>query len=226
MPGPCTGQSVTSVALSEWREDNRGMIRENDLLPWVMGGLSLATIAVAVTLSSTIGTGPKKLTTPVQAAVSAPAQAPAPPVAPISVSAPAPIPATAPPPDPSLALDPVQPAGASMASANQIWECTTNGQRTFSDKPCGGNATLREMNPLNVMNASQRSPPTFPYPPDSSNAPDYYPDGPDGQDVVSSSYPVVVGYPYVVHRRPEHPQRPYHPQSVPVPRAVSAPRRN
>jgi hypothetical protein len=114
-----------------------------------------------------------------------------------------------------------------MASANQIWECTTNGQRTFSDKPCGGNATLREMNPLNVMNAAPRSPPNFPYPPDSSNAPDnYYPDAPDGQNAVSSSYPVVVGYPYVVHRRPEHPQRPYHPQSVPVPRAVSAPRRN
>ena len=205
------------------------MIRENDLLPWVMGGLSLATIAVAVTLSSTIGTGPKKLPTPVQAAVSAPAQAPAPPVAPISVSAPTPVPvaAMAPPPDPSLALDPVQPTGAPMAPANQIWECTTNGQRTFSDKPCSGNATLREMNPLNVMNAAPRSPPTFPYPQDSSTAPDYnYPDGPDGQDAVSSSYPVVVGYPYVVRRRPEHSQRPYRPQSVPVPRGVSAPRRN
>ena len=205
------------------------MIRENDLLPWIMGGLSLATIAVAVTLSSTIGTGPRKLPAPVPAAVSAPAQAPAPSVAPISASAPAPapIPAMAPPPDPSPALDPVQPAGAPMASANQIWECTTNGQRTFSDKPCGGNATLRETNPLNVMNATPRSPPTFPYPPDSSNGPDYYyPDAPDGQDVVSSSYPVVVGYPYIARRRPEHPQRPYHPQTVPMPRAVSAPRRN
>jgi hypothetical protein len=204
------------------------MIRENDLLPWIMGGLSLATIAVAVAVSSSIGTAPKKLPTLVQAAVSAATQAPAP-AAPISVSAPAsaPVPAMAAPPDPSLTLDAVEPAGAPMASTNQIWECTTNGQRTFSDKPCGGNATLREMNPLNVMNAAPRSPPAWSYPPDSSNAPDYYyPDGPDGQDVVSSSYPVVVGYPYVVRRRPEHPQRPYHPQSVPVPRAVSAPRRN
>jgi hypothetical protein len=202
------------------------MIRENNLLPWIMGGLSLATIAVAVAVSSSIGTASKKLPTLVQEAVSAPTQAPAP-AAPISVSAPAPVPAMAAPPDPSLTLDAVEPAGAPMASANQIWECTTNGQRTFSDKPCGGNATLREMNPLNVMNAAPRSPPTWSYPPDSSNAPDYYyPDAPDGQDVASSSYPVVVGYPYVVRRRPEHPQRPYHPQSVPVPRAVSAPRRN
>jgi hypothetical protein len=198
------------------------MIRENDLLPWIMGGLSLATIAVAVTVSS-------KLPTPVQAAVSVPIQAAAPAAAPIAASAPAPapvpvpvpVPATAPPPDPSLALDPVQPAGAPMASANQIWECTTNGQRTFSDKPCGGHATLREMNPLNVMNPAPRSPPAWPYQPDSSNAPDYYyPDGPDGQDVVNSSYPVVVGYPYTARRRPEHIQRPYHS------RPIAAPRRN
>jgi hypothetical protein len=205
------------------------MFRENDLLPWIMGGLSLATIAVAVTVSSTIGTASKKLSTPVQAAVFAPTPAPAPAAPLIAASAPAPVPmpATAPPADPSPALDPVQPAGAPMTSANQIWECTTNGQRTFSDKPCGGNATLREMNPLNVMNAAPRSPPTWPYPPDSSSAPDYYyPDGPDGQDAVSSSYPVVLGYPYAVRRRPEHPQRPYHPQSGPAPRAVSAPRRN
>jgi hypothetical protein len=205
------------------------MIRENDLLPWIMGGLSLATIAVAVTVSSNIGTASKKSPAPVQATVSAPAQAAAPAAPPVAVSAPAPVPvaATAPPPDPSLALDPVQPSGAPIASANQIWECTTNGQRTFSDKPCGGNATLREMSPLNVMNSAPRSPPTWTYQPDSSNAPDYYyPDGPDGQDVARSSYPVVVGYPYVVRRRPEHPQRPYHSQSVPVRRAVSAPRRN
>jgi hypothetical protein len=209
------------------------MIREKNLLPWIMGGLSLATIAVAVTVSSTIGTASKKLpAAPVQTAVSAPTQAPARATAPISVSAPAPVPvpATAPPPDPSLALDPVQPAGAPMASANQIWECTTNGQRTFSDKPCGSNATLLEMNPLNVMNAAPRSPPTGSYPPDSSNAPDYY--YPDGQDAVQSSYPVVVGYPFAVRRRPERTQRPYQPHPMPathpVPPAHSmpAPRRN
>jgi hypothetical protein len=200
------------------------MIRENNLLPWIMGGLSLATIAVAVTVSSTMGTASKKLpAAPVPAAVSA---APAPAAAPMSVSAPepAPVPATAPPPDPSLALDPVQPAGAPMASANQIWECTTNGQRTFSDKPCGGNATPLEMSPLNVMNSAPRSPPTWSYPPDSSNAPDYY--YPEDQDAVQSSYPVVVGYPYAVHRRPERTLRPYQPHSMPAAHSMPAPRRN
>src|ERR1700734_2825725 len=101
------------------------MIRENDLLPWIIGGLSLATIAVAVTVSSTIGTAPKKLAAPVQAAVLAPAQAPAPPPPPpappiaVSAPAPAPVPATTPPPDPALTLDPVQPAGAPIASGSQ-----------------------------------------------------------------------------------------------------------
>jgi hypothetical protein len=193
------------------------MIRENNLLPWIIGGLSLATIAVAVTVSSTIGTGPKKLAAPVQVAAIAPTQAPAPPAVPIAVSAP-PVPATAPPPDPSLALDPVQAGGAPMASANQIWECTTNGQRTFSDKPCGGNATLREMNPLNVMNSAPPSPPMYPYPSQSGSEPDYY--YPDAQDAVNNSYPVVLGYPYAVRRKPEHIERPYHPHPM------SAPRRN
>jgi hypothetical protein len=202
------------------------MIRENDLLPWIIGGLSLATIAVAVTVSSTIGTAPKKLAAPVQAAVLAPAQAPAPPAAPIAVSAPAPapVPATTPPPDPALTLDPVQPAGAPIASGSQIWECTTNGQRTFSDKPCGGNATLREMNPLNVMNPAPTSPPMYPYPPQSGSEPDYY--YPDTQDAVNSSYPVVIGYPYVVHRRPEHTLRSYQPRPTPATHSMAAPRRN
>jgi hypothetical protein len=200
------------------------MMRENNLLPWIIGGLSLATIAVAVTVSSTIGLAPKILPTPVLAAASAPTQPPAPTAAPITVSAPAPVPATAPPPDPSLALDPVQPAGAPMASANQIWECTTNGQRTFSDKPCGGNATPLEMSPLNVMNSAPRSPPTWSYPPDSSNAPDYY--YPEDQDAVQSSYPVVVGYPYAVRRRPERTLRPYQPHSMPAAHSMPAPRRN
>jgi hypothetical protein len=37
------------------------------------------------------------------------------------------------------------------APSNQIWECTTKGVRTFSSNPCGTNPTLRELNPINVM---------------------------------------------------------------------------
>jgi hypothetical protein len=190
------------------------MIRENHRLPWIMGGLSLATIAVAVTVSSTIGSAARKLPAPVPAA-SAAAPLSASPPASASVPAPAPSPA-APPPDSSLALEPVQPAGAPIAPGSQIWECTTNGQRTFSDKPCGGRATLREMNPLNVMNSAPMSPPVYVYPAPSGGGSDYY--YPETPDAVNSSYPVVVGYPYAVRRRPDHIQRPYHAHAVAAPR--------
>jgi hypothetical protein len=190
------------------------MIRENHLLPWILGGLSLAAIATAVTVGSFYRTAPKKLPVPIQVAALAPTPAIAPAV---PVPAPPPAPATADPaPDPSLALEPVQPVGATIASGSQIWECTTNGLRTFSDKPCGGNSTLREMNPLNVMNPAPMSPPVRPYAPESNNAPEYY--YPSAQDTVESSYPMVVGYPYPVRRRPDHTRRPYHPHPMPMPR--------
>lgn len=218
MPGPSTGQSVTSVAHVDGTEDNPPMNRENDLLPWILGGLLVASAAIAVTVVSTHRGAPQSLPAPIAAAASPPIQVPAPPATatPGSPPLPAPVTAMVPPAEPSAALDPVQPAGAPIASGSQIWECTTNGQKTFSDKPCGGNATLLEMNPLNVMNPTPRSPPSWSYPPESSNAPDdYYP---DAQDAVSSSYPVVVGYPYAVHRRPEHTHRPNHPHSMPIAR--------
>ena len=140
------------------------------------------------------------------------------PIAPVGVMVPAPvtIDGPTPAPDPSLSLEPVQAVGAPMASDSQIWECTTNGLRTFSDKPCGGNSTLRELHPLNVMNPAPMSAPARPYPPESNNAPEYY--YPSAQDTVESSYPVVVGYPYPVRRRPDHTHRPYHPRSISVPR--------
>jgi hypothetical protein len=193
------------------------MIRQNNLLPWIMGGLSLAAIAVAVTLSSTYRTAPKNLPA-VQVAALSPIPAAVPVAAPVPAPAPAPATAPDPAPDPSLALEPVQAAGAPIASGSQIWECTTNGLRTFSDKPCGGNATLREMNPLNVMNPAPMSPPARPYPPaytpEPNNAPEYY--DPGAPDTVVSSYPVVVGYPYFVRTRPDHTHRPYHPHPMPI----------
>jgi hypothetical protein len=40
---------------------------------------------------------------------------------------------------------------STSASNNQIWECTTKGVRTFSSNPCGTKSTVRELNPINVM---------------------------------------------------------------------------
>lgn len=57
--------------------------------------------------------------------------------------------------DPSAATGAAPPAPAAAvphaAPANQIWECTTKGVRTFSSNPCGEHPTVRELNPINVM---------------------------------------------------------------------------
>jgi hypothetical protein len=57
--------------------------------------------------------------------------------------------------DPSAANGTAGPAAPSSvphtAPANQIWECTTKGVRTFSSNPCGEHPTVRELNPINVM---------------------------------------------------------------------------
>lgn len=186
------------------------MSREFDLLPWILGGLATAGIAVAVTVGLAQRTAPSKALVPVAAAAAS--TQPAMPLVAAAVAA-APIPGPAPAPDPALALEPVQPAGEAMAPSSQIWECTVNGQKTFSDKRCGGNAELREIRPINVMNPAPMLPLNRPYQADAGDAPDYYP---DAQDYVDSGVPAMVGVPYYVHRRLErthHPIRP-HPVSM------------
>ncbi len=194
------------------------MNRENDLLPWIMGGLLAASAAVAVAVV-THRDAPHNLPSPPQAAASTQAVTAAPAAASASLPSPAAEPAApAPAPEPSQALEPVQPAGAPIASGSQIWECTTNGQKTFSDKRCGSNAVLRETNTMNIMNPSPILPPARPYPPQSGGEPDYYyPDAQEPGDV-DSSYPVVIGYPYIAHRRPERAHRPYRSHSTPIAR--------
>jgi hypothetical protein len=38
--------------------------------------------------------------------------------------------------------------------AGQVWECMVNGQRTFSDVRCGTQSSIRQLSPVNVMDAS------------------------------------------------------------------------
>jgi len=42
--------------------------------------------------------------------------------------------------------------------AGQVWECMVNGQRTFSDVRCGAQSSIRQLNPVNVMDASLAAP--------------------------------------------------------------------
>jgi hypothetical protein len=112
-----------------------------------------------------------------------------------------------------------QPALAPNAAGNQIWECTTNGVKTFSSNRCGNSAVLREVGPINVMDASPASnvhwygagagPGAEP-----NDASDYYDPGP--QQPADNSYPAVIGIPYRERRRPERLQQaPHHDRGHP-----------
>ena len=195
------------------------MGKAGDLLPWITGGLMLAAVAVAIAVSSAGRNAPEKLPAPGQIAVP-PHSADA--LAATSTPAPAPAPAPASVPDPAPAIVPAVTAAptAGIPSATlpavasgRIWECTIDGLRTFSGKPCGDKSLVREIGPVNGMDAT----PVLPYArsagPDSRREPEYsYPgdqENPDpAQEVVHTSYPVFIGIPVHERRRPNHAHRP------------------
>ncbi len=122
------------------------MNEERDLLPWVFGGLSAAAIAVAFAAVSTHRDAPNSPARVVAAQPTAPTTLPAPVIAqaPASAAEPGSAPVPAPAPFKQTALAPQKPAG-------QIWQCTTQGVRTFSSNPCGEKSTLLDVGPVNTM---------------------------------------------------------------------------
>jgi hypothetical protein len=199
--------------------DNPAMDKDRDLLPWIFGGLSMATVAIAISVGSTNGTAPRDSQAPRQPiAYTLPeAKVPTPPV-PASVPAPAPAPA------PTLAAAQTQTVSPPTASNNQIWECTINGQKTFSDSPCGGQSSVRELGPINRMDPTPVLPHARSYVPESSYQPGYSYQGdqedsnPGDQQFANNSYPVFVGFPVHDPRRPDRARRPHGHNRVPSPR--------
>jgi hypothetical protein len=126
--------------------------------------------------------------------------------------------AVAPPRNP-VAADAATPAAvAAPASSNQIWECTTNGLRTFSSNPCGTKSTVRQLNPINVMEPAPVYHVTHTYAPSTPPpAPVQY--NYPAQDNADETYPdnANAGYPtYIVVPRARH-QRPHNARSHPHP---------
>jgi hypothetical protein len=216
-------QSVIFAARAESQEDNRAMTEDKDLLPWILGGLSMAGVAMAIAVGLTGRTAPAHASS--QTTSSAPTLAtselnpkmqnsaapggsgPGGSAAAPSASASAIQASTAPPPAQSVGTAAAQPVPAPNPPGNQIWECTTNGVKTFSNNRCGNAAVLHEVGPINVMDASPASSVHW-YGPDTNDAADdYYPSPSQPAD---NSYPVVVGMPYAVRRRPERAQQPPH----------------
>ena len=190
---------VAARAAASW--DNPAMDKDRDLLPWILGGLSMAAAALAMTVAST-----NKTAVPNSPPSSQPT-AHLLPQAPVDNS-PAPTPPSVPTAVPTLTATPL-PAQAPNppSAANQIWECTINGQKTFAGKPCGGKSTLREVGPINTMEAAPLLPPSRYDEPQSGYPPDYY--YPSPQDSADSAYPIVVVRPFVERRRPDHTRRPH-----------------
>lgn len=199
------------------------MKTERGLLPWVLGGLSAATIAVAFAAVSshraeaTLPPPPTATPTPLIAA-----QAPALPAAvPVSATtqATSPVtPATEPESQVPSSPAPPQSAVAQEATGGQIWACTTRGVKTFSNNPCGENSTLLDIGPINTMRATPAIHYVRPYGSAAGAAPAYasgYPDqgvADDSEDSAdqypaeagANSYTIVQGVRFVRRKRPDH----------------------
>jgi hypothetical protein len=213
------------------------MNKERDLLPWVLGALSAAAVAVAITAVTSTKTAPPPAATSMVApqpeavtAVRPPAAAPTPPPAEAPVAAvAAPVPAVDPMPQQSPMQAQVAPEPP--AQTGQIWECTTKGVKTFSNNPCGDKSTLLEVSPINTMNPTPVVHYARTYSPEPRYAPAYansdsYADQEPYSDPVSAesggnSYTIVQGVGFVARRRPEHPHHrptPNHRNPGPMPR--------
>jgi hypothetical protein len=188
------------------------MTEDRDLLPWILSGLSMAAVAMAIGVGLTGRSTPAHTSS--QAIPSMPTLATADlnPKIPTGSASTSGVPSSTTPaslvpmPSQSVVAAQTPPVVAPTPSGTQFWECTTNGIKTFSNDRCGSAAILREVGPINVMDASPVTSNVHWYGPDSNDASDdYYAAAAQSAD---NSYPIVVGIPYLERRRPEHPHQP------------------
>jgi hypothetical protein len=196
------------------------MNKQSDLLPWILGGLSMATVAVAITAASVGKTG-----APTFRAASAMVV----PLAPDAVSPSLPSAALAPTSNPATATaasdpSPAPPPATPMQTTEppvqggQIWECTTNGLKTFSNNPCGEKSSLIEVRAINTMNptpvmryasaygAASRYSPQYADQNAYSDQDTYSDQG--AADSAGNSYALVQGLAFLPRKRSEHPHQP------------------
>jgi hypothetical protein len=185
-----------------------GMDKDRDLLPWILGGLSMATVALAVSVASTNRRAPSSPQAPSQITAQASPEAALPP------STPPPVPSA---PAPVAEASLIQPVLAPSQSTGQIWECTTNGQKTFSNNPCGDKSSLLDIGPINTMDRTPIYRSARAYQPGPGYAPEY--GYGDSQEPADNSYPVmVVGVPLLSHGVPLRAHRPYNHEHTSAPR--------
>ena len=177
------------------------MDRNRNLLPWILSGLSIATAAIAITagIERSTSIAPKSQSVPL------PSAAPALSTPPLLTSSAEPAPAV-PSPSAEATMPPQEVAAEQEAPNNQIWACTTNGVKTYSNNPCGEKSSLLDVGPVNTMEAPRVPPSARQYMPDPHYAPDYEAqEAPEQTEETYSSYGVGVALvPHYVRKRPVH----------------------
>jgi hypothetical protein len=136
-------------------------------------------------------------------------------------AAPAVVPAPVPDPETAqLQAAPLQATAQPAVQNGQIWECVTNGVKTFSNNPCGEKSTLLAVRAINTMNPTPVAPYARTYAPQ-PQSPGYddqntYSDqdayGEQGAETGVNSYTIVQGLAFLPRRRPDHPHHrpPFH----------------
>jgi hypothetical protein len=120
---------------------------DRDIFPWVFGGFLIVLVAVAIGYASRN-------------------QSDLPTSVPRIQSSAAPLPRS-----PTVTA---RNSGAPTRVPRRVWECAVNGQRTFSDSPCGTTSTIRQLSETNRMDPTPIPPAgTYYNPPSPSYAPNY-----------------------------------------------------
>lgn len=185
------------------------MDKGRTLLPWFLGGLSMATLATAITVGWAKGIAPNNSPAPSETTAHML------PGAEVTTTL---------TPAPSLTVAQYRPVTVPTApnveATRKIWECTQNGVKTFSDNPCGDKSSLFEVGSINRMDPTPMVPRSRSLVPESSVQPNYsyptqqadsYPSDQQSADdsyPADNSYPVFVGIPIGERERSDHEHRP------------------
>ncbi len=108
---------------------------DRDLFPWILGTSLLVALAILAVAASHY-------------------QPPA--------SPPTPVAAPAPQPHPLISSRPMT---APLPPEHHVWECQRNGQKIFSDEPCGSVSAVRDVRAPNRMDPAPLRPDIVPDPP-------------------------------------------------------------
>lgn len=180
------------------------MTQHAHALPWTLRGLLALSAAIAAAIGLTSAPASAQPLAPGASAnetragaVSALPGTPAAPAASQPGSAGSLPPAT--PPSPRAATGGVHSPQVAAAARTalppgQVWQCVIDGERIFSDAPCGEHASIRQLRELNVMDSppAQSYAYAYPYAPLSAPAPAYAPVPADDSDYADNWGPDLL----------------------------------